>query len=277
MPDLTAWCICGLFLLSYVCVLTLKLTSWCICHLTLLRPPCIADADIIFLPCGFFLSFFIPRIISTAADWMSSLPYFHTWCGPSVNLECRSEICCMQLAGNTGRKNDAKNCHLRTIAQLCRALSSQLRHVSTIGKNLLSSNISPTCTHNMVNLGLLAAEIVSLVWGTQLISTGFTSWQHYGTATLRRWTESATCIQQGSHHVGHWPTFLVSWCICHLFVRVDVKCYCFPCCHVCALLLFCVLLTLAVLSQLLAYKHCASKQQFEAYCVSARLTAWFQS
>jgi len=29
---------------------------------------------------------------------------------------------------------DAKNRHLRTIAQLCRAISLQLRHVSTIGK-----------------------------------------------------------------------------------------------------------------------------------------------
>jgi len=27
---------------------------------------------------------------------------------------------------------------------------------------------------------------------------------------LRRWTEGATCIRQGGHHVGHWPTFLVS-------------------------------------------------------------------
>ena len=33
-------------------------------------------------------------------------------------------------------------------------------------KNLLSSNISSTCPHNMVNFGPLAAEIVSLVWGT---------------------------------------------------------------------------------------------------------------
>jgi len=30
------------------------------------------------------------------------LPYFGTWCGPSVNLECRSETCCPRLAGNTG-------------------------------------------------------------------------------------------------------------------------------------------------------------------------------
>ena len=39
----------------------------------------------------------------------------------------------------------AKNRHLGAIAQICRAISSQLRHVLTIGKKLLSSNISPTC------------------------------------------------------------------------------------------------------------------------------------
>ena len=40
-------------------------------------------------------------------------------------------------------------------------------------KNLLSSNISPTCPHNMVNFGPLAAEIVSLVWGTPGNCNGF--------------------------------------------------------------------------------------------------------
>jgi len=44
---------------------------------------------------------------------------------------------CARLAENTGRKNDAKNRHLGTIAQICRAVSSQLRHVSTIGKELV--------------------------------------------------------------------------------------------------------------------------------------------
>jgi len=59
------------------------------------------------------------------------LPYFHTWCGLSANLECMSEMCCTRLAENTGRKNR----HYGTIAQLCRAMSSELRHLSTIGKN----------------------------------------------------------------------------------------------------------------------------------------------
>jgi len=73
-----------------------------------------------------FLSFyrllFFPRLISAVGD----LPYFGTWCGPSVNLECRSETCCVRLAGNTGRRKVAKNRHLGTIAQLCRVLAALL-------------------------------------------------------------------------------------------------------------------------------------------------------
>jgi len=75
-------------------------------------------------------------------------------------------VCCLGLAANTGRNKVAKNRHLGIIAQLRRAISSQLRHLSTIGKNLLSSNTSSICPYNMVNFGPLAAEIVSLVWGT---------------------------------------------------------------------------------------------------------------
>jgi len=75
------------------------------------------------------------------------------------------------------------NRHLGNIAQLCRAISSQLRHVSTIEKNLLNSHVSPTCPHNMVNFGPLAAEIGSGVWGTPANFNGFrfASWQRYCT------------------------------------------------------------------------------------------------
>ena len=62
----------------------------------------------------------------------------------------------------------AKIPHLGTIAPLCRAISSQLRHVRRIynrEKLVLDSNISPTCTHNMANFGPLAAEIGWRVWG----------------------------------------------------------------------------------------------------------------
>jgi len=68
-----------------------------------------------------------------------------------------------RLAANTRRNNR----HLGTMEQLCQAISSQLRHVSTIGKKFLSSNTSSICPGNMVNFGPLTAEIGSGVWGTR--------------------------------------------------------------------------------------------------------------
>jgi len=73
----------------------------------------------------------------------------------------------------------------------------------------------------MVNFGPLAAEIVSLVWGTTgnfngpLSDNGFrvlAALLHDTLVvgvnqTLRRWTEDATYIRQGGRRVGHWPTF----------------------------------------------------------------------
>ena len=91
------------------------------------------------------------------------LPYFYTWCGPSAKLECRSETCCTQLAGNAGPKKIAIWAPSNNF--IGRAVSSQLRHISTIRKNVLSSNISPTCPYNIVNFGLLADKNVSLVLG----------------------------------------------------------------------------------------------------------------
>ena len=104
---------------------------------------------------------------------------------------------CTRLAGNTGRKNDAKKSPSRHHRTNCRAVSSQLRHVSTIGKNLLSINTSSTCLRNMVIFGPLTAEIDSGVWGTPANFNGFCvlaallhGSQVVGVSqTLRRWTE----------------------------------------------------------------------------------------
>jgi len=67
----------------------------------------------------------------------------------------------------------------------------------------------------MVNFGPLATEIRSLVCGTPANFNSFRVLAAllHGTLvvgvsqTLRRWTEGTTYIQQGSHHVGHRPTF----------------------------------------------------------------------
>jgi len=121
------------------------------------------------LSCFFLLFYSSPNL---SVRWLD-VHHFYTWCGPSANLECRSEMCCTRLAGNARPKKSPKIRHLGTIAQLCRAISSQLRHLSTIGKKLLSSNVSPTCPHNMVNFGPLAAEIPWRVWGILANFNGF--------------------------------------------------------------------------------------------------------
>ena len=63
---------------------------------------------IIFSSCRlFFFLLFFPRLISAFADWTSTiLP--HMVCGLSASLQCMSEMCCTQLAVNTGRKSDSK-------------------------------------------------------------------------------------------------------------------------------------------------------------------------
>ena len=44
------------------------------------------------------------------------LRYFHTWCGLSENLECRSEMYCTQLARNTGHKKYPSWHHRTTLS-----------------------------------------------------------------------------------------------------------------------------------------------------------------
>ena len=138
-------------------------------------------------------------------------------------------MCCSRLAENTGRKKVTKNRHLGTIAQLRRTISSQLRHVWTVEKNVLSSNTSSTCLYNIVNFGSLAAEIFSLVWGTPGNFNGFS----VGNVTARHCSSGRqpnfAALNRGRHlylagrpsrwALAHISSFLsnsrrfLSWCI----------------------------------------------------------------
>jgi len=72
-------------------------------------------------------------------------------------------------------------------------------------KNLLNSNTSSTCPDNMVNFGVLTAEIRWRVWGIPANFKGFRV-----LAALLHGTLVAGVSQtlwQGDHHVGHWRTF----------------------------------------------------------------------
>jgi len=137
--------------------------------------------------------FFLPY---SQRSQIGCLRQFYTWCRLSTNLECTSEICCMRLAENTGHKKSPKIRHLCTIAQVCRAISSQLRHLSTSGKKLSHSNISSTCLHNMVNFGPLTAEICWRVWfgAPQHILMDFTSCLRYYTSVTERERERESLL-----------------------------------------------------------------------------------
>ena len=110
-----------------------------------LWPPCIAGCGHTYfhpVVSSFILFFFIssPNLSGRTLD------VYHTSTHGVALVRiysCMSGMCCTRLAENTGRKNDAKTRHLGTIAQLCRVISLQLRHVSTIGKKTCYTEISP--------------------------------------------------------------------------------------------------------------------------------------
>jgi len=57
--------------------------------------------------------------------------------------------------------------------KICPAISSQIRHVSTIGKKHVKQQYLLHMSHNMANFGLLAAEIGPEVCGTPANFNGF--------------------------------------------------------------------------------------------------------
>jgi len=166
----------------------------------------------------FFYLFSSPNLSGRRLDVYHTSTHgvaFHTWCGLSANLRCRSETCCTRLGGNAGRKKVAKNRHLGTIAQICRVISSQLRHVSTIGKKLVKQryvlHMSPQYGELRPTNGWDPSGSLRHPCKFQRVSRlDSVTARHLVVGvsqTLLSWTEGATCVRQGDHQVGHWPTF----------------------------------------------------------------------
>ena len=126
----------------------------------------------------FVLWFLLSSIFFLAYFSRRRLDVYHTSTrgvrGLSANLARRSETCCTRLAEKYRTQKIAKNltsaAHHRTT--LSGSIFATKAHVDK-RKNLLSSNVSPTFPHNMVNFGLLPAEICWRVWGTPANFKGF--------------------------------------------------------------------------------------------------------
>jgi len=105
-----------------------------------------------------------------------------------------------------------QNRHVGTIPQLCRAISSQLRHVSTIGKNLVKQQYLLHMSSQYGELLPTSGWDLSGVWGTPATVNGFrvlAALLHGSQAmsisqTLRRWTEGATYVMAGHYIFALW-------------------------------------------------------------------------
>jgi len=123
--------------------------------LLLLWPPCVADADIIY---GRPMEWGRPLYFCPV--FCSSLLFFSL---PNLSRRrsdvCHTETFCTRLAENIGRKNSPKI----TIWAPSHILSGYIFAIKACidnrKKSLLSSNIHSTSPHNIVNFGLLTAEI----------------------------------------------------------------------------------------------------------------------
>jgi len=67
-------------------------------------PYVIGQTIILFFALRFLSSFFLFFLAQSQRSEIGCRPYFRTWCGPSANLECMSEMRCTRIAEITGRK-----------------------------------------------------------------------------------------------------------------------------------------------------------------------------
>ena len=75
-------------------------------------------------------------------------------------------MCCARLAGNAGPKNLQKFAIWAPCYNFLGHVFSIKAHIDNWKKNLLNSNVSLICPHNVVNFGPLEAEICWRVWGS---------------------------------------------------------------------------------------------------------------
>ena len=124
------------------------------------------------LPCGFFLSSiflsFFPRLISAAADRMSTIhgvALVRIW-NAGVNCAARGSL---EIQEQDAKKSPFWH-HRTTLSGYIFGTKACIHNRKKI---LLNSNTSSTCPDNVVNFGLLMAEICWRDWGTPPNFNGF--------------------------------------------------------------------------------------------------------
>jgi len=143
------------------------------------------------------------------------VPYFHTWCGLSANLRCRSKTCCTRLAENTGCKKSRQKSppghHCTTLPGYIFATKARIDRRIKLIKQQYVLHMSPQYGELLPTCGWDWSGSLRHPCKFQRVShLGSITAQHLVVSvsqTLRRWTEGATYVLRDNHHVGHWPTF----------------------------------------------------------------------
>ena len=123
-----------------------------------------------------------------------------------------------------------KTHHLGIIAQFCRAISSQLRHISTIGKTFLNSNVSP---HVLTICWTAAHRLRSVRWfgAPQQILTGIS---RLDSVTARHSSsgrqQNFAALNRGRHlYSARRPS---RWALAHISSWIFYTAQICPTCHV---------------------------------------------
>jgi len=110
-----------------------------------LWPPYGIGQAIIFLPCNLFFFFFLSVffLAQSQPSQIGCLPYCHTWCGLSANLECRSETCCTRLAENTWMQKIAICTPLHNLSGYIFATKAHINNRKKLVKQQYLLHMSP--------------------------------------------------------------------------------------------------------------------------------------
>ena len=138
-------------------------------------------------------------------------------------------MCCTRLAANADPKKSPKSPsghHPRTLSGYIFASKC----IDNRKNYLLSSNITPTCPHNMVNFDPLAAEICWRVWGTLENFNGLRVLAALMHGTLVVGVSQTAALNRGRHlYLAGWPS---RWALAHILVRSNILCRKFSKCSV---------------------------------------------
>jgi len=220
----------------------------------------------IFLPCDFFLSSssslwspyvigqtiiffsFFSRLISAVGDRMSTiLPHMvWPWC------EFRMHVWNVLHAARWKYR-------MQKVAILAPSHNFVGLYLHSLGmyrqseKNLLNTDTSPTCPHNMVNFVLLIAEICWRVWGTPANLNVFRVLTALLHGTLLVGVSQTAALNRGRHLHSAWRS--LRWALAHILVMFVLEPLAGYCCDAGKSVFGCACVwLLGIPSTLLSYK-----------------------